>query len=77
MTQLIEALATITGRSLESIKQELETEMYGDTKKKLENLIGEALIIDTDDEGNWSVNDSSIRNAVDDIFTHFYIEERN
>lgn len=47
-----------------------------DLKAHLERLVSEALVVDVDDEGNWIITDSSIKNAVDDILTYYDLTDR-
>jgi len=63
--------------TLRIIKKNNQAWATRDRKAHLEKLVSEALIVDVDDEGNWIITDSSVKNAVDDILTYYELTDRN
>lgn len=48
-----------------------------DIKKRLEDTIISSIRVVTNSEGEWDIEDSSVRMAVDDINTQFNVTERD
>lgn len=62
--------------TMKDVKSTNDSWITADLKAHLEKLIAEALRVTTDEDGNWNIEDSSVRMAVDDILTYYDLKER-